>query len=379
VLAAPSAHALSLAQVRATLRHESARLGRSSGAYVRDLDAGRTLFSRRAWTRRVPASNTKLLVAGAALLRYGPAGHLTTSVRSASLPDAAGVIHGPLALVGGGDPYLDDVGLEALAAQVAAAGVRRVTGGIVGDPTFLDDRVGSYDSGFAFDWDLGGRLSGLVVDEGRQKDPPLHAASDFRKALLAAHVRVGGRSSTGSLPDATHTLATFDSDVQGIAARLNPPSDNYAAELLLKDLGASFGAAGSTAAGAEVVRSTLAELGVKVTIVDGSGLSRSDRVSPAMVVRLLDRMAPDGRLASTLAVAGRTGTLADRMRRGRVREHCRAKTGTLNGVSALSGYCDLVGGHTVAYSLLENGVCSSCAKRIEDRMVRAIARYRPAR
>lgn len=376
-VAAPPAHAIGLAQLRAQLRDGSALLGRFSGAYVRDLATGRTLFSRRAGTPRVPASNVKLLVTATALVRYGPAGSLSTTVRAAAGPDAAGVVRGGLALVGAGDPYLDGVRLAALADQLVAAGVQRITGGIVGDGSVLDDRIGSYDSGFAYDRDLGGRLAGLVSDR-RAADPARHAASDLRTALLAAGVAVGGRSRSGSLPAATQTLATVASDTTGgLATRINVPSDNYAAELLLKDLGASFGGEGSTAAGAAVVGQAMAGLGVRASIVDGSGLSRADRVSPRMLVRLLDRMAGDGVLAATLPVAGRSGTLADRMRRGRVRDHCRAKTGTLYGVSAISGYCELVGGHTVAFSLLENGVCSSCAKRIEDRMVSAIARYRP--
>jgi D-alanyl-D-alanine carboxypeptidase/D-alanyl-D-alanine-endopeptidase (penicillin-binding protein 4) len=62
-----------------------------------------------------------------------------------------------------------------------------------------------------------------------------------------------------------------------------------------------------------------------------------------------------------------TGTAA----RGR----CRAKTGTLIGVSALSGYCVDPAGHTIVFSLIENGVCAVCAKKLEDQMVPMLARY----
>jgi D-alanyl-D-alanine carboxypeptidase/D-alanyl-D-alanine-endopeptidase (penicillin-binding protein 4) len=163
-----------------------------------------------------------------------------------------------------------------------------------------------------------------------------------------------------------------------IIARINVPSDNFAAELLLKDIGASFGSTGSTPEGASLVGSTLGQLGVHARIVDGSGLSRTDHVSPRSIVTLLTEMAarPEGAvLRASLPTAGRTGTLADRMRRTAAQDRCHAKTGTLNGVSTLSGYCATQGGDLVAFSLMENNVSAVAAKAIEDRMVPAIARY----
>jgi D-alanyl-D-alanine carboxypeptidase/D-alanyl-D-alanine-endopeptidase (penicillin-binding protein 4) len=112
-------------------------------------------------------------------------------------------------------------------------------------------------------------------------------------------------------------------------------------------------------------------------MVDGSGLSRADRTTARQVVRLLQRM--DGQDTAScwnasLAVAGRSGTLRKRMRGTAAAGRCAGKTGTLIGVSALSGYCTTTGGVPVAFSFLENRVCNWCAKRIEDRMVATIAR-----
>ena len=98
---------------------------------------------------------------------------------------------------------------------------------------------------------------------------------------------------------------------------MNQPSDNYIAEMLMKGLGSQFGTVGSTAAGGLVMRETLGRFGIAPTIVDGSGLSRSNRTTPREVVRLLTGM--DGTEAAvafdqSLAVAGRNGTLNKRMR-----------------------------------------------------------------
>jgi D-alanyl-D-alanine carboxypeptidase/D-alanyl-D-alanine-endopeptidase (penicillin-binding protein 4) len=165
--------------------------------------------------------------------------------------------------------------------------------------------------------------------------------------------------------------------MSALAAATNVTSENFYAEMLTKALGASFGAMGSTAAGLGVVRDELSSLGIHPRLADGSGLSRSNRTTSRQVVRLLERMYNHEIAASwraTLAVAGRTGTIRKRMRGTAAQDRCQAKTGTLIGVSALSGYCTTTGGADVAFSFIENRVCSWCAKRIEDRMVAAIAK-----
>ncbi|WP_158276992.1 D-alanyl-D-alanine carboxypeptidase/D-alanyl-D-alanine endopeptidase [Paraconexibacter algicola] len=180
--------------------------------------------------------------------------------------------------------------------------------------------------------------------------------------------------------DLAAPLATVDSPPMAqLAATTNQPSDNFYAEMLVKGLGARFGTAGTTAAGIAVMRTTLRGIGVRPTaMVDGSGLSRADKASPRQLVTLLqamDRQPADVRTAwrTSLPVIGRSGTLAGRMRGTAAEGRCSAKTGTLRGVSALSGFCTTTGGRSVYFSLLENAVDALAAKRIEDRMVPKIA------
>ena len=377
--AAP-AGALTLVQLRSKLATESHRLGAASGVYVRDLGTGRTLFSRNGDRARAPASNEKLLTTSTALLRFGPDATLRTRVVAAAEP-VDGVVHGDLALVGAGDPYLSRTDIRSLVGQLADAGIEKISGRILGDGTLLDSHVGSYDSGYAYDSDLGGSLGGLVVDEGRGT-PALHAASVLRAELRAADITVVGPTHLGTLgPSAVELANVLSLPLSKLITRINVPSDNFAAEELLKDLGAQYGGAGSTSAGAAVVRSTLAHYGVRASVVvDGSGLSRIDHVSPHQVVNLLAKMAveADGVLRYSLPVAGETGTLADRMRHTKARDVCQAKTGTLSDVSALSGYCTVAGGDTVVFSMIENRVCSGCGiKDVEDRIAADIARYVP--
>jgi D-alanyl-D-alanine carboxypeptidase/D-alanyl-D-alanine-endopeptidase (penicillin-binding protein 4) len=124
------------------------------------------------------------------------------------------------------------------------------------------------------------------------------------------------------------------------------------------------------------VRSFAATAGARVQLVDGSGLDHGDRASPQDVVKLLvaARQRPEfPALFDSLPIAGVDGTIYDRMRSGPARRNCRAKTGSLIGVSALSGYCTTRSGRSVAFSFLMNGISVSYARRLQDRMAQAIA------
>ena len=159
----------------------------------------------------------------------------------------------------------------------------------------------------------------------------------------------------------------------------NVPSDNFLAEMLLKDLGAAFGGAGTTAAGVGVVKHPArSAFGLTPQVVDGSGLSRADRTTPRQVVHLLEAMHGQevaGAFEGSLAVAGRTGTIRKRMRGTAAQDRCRAKTGTLIGVSALAGLCESAGGDTIAFAMLMNRTSVARAHGVQDRVAAAIARY----
>jgi D-alanyl-D-alanine carboxypeptidase/D-alanyl-D-alanine-endopeptidase (penicillin-binding protein 4) len=359
-------------------------MGSHAGAYAVDLGSGRVIYSRNANLALAPASNEKLLTTSTALIRLGPDTTLDTIVRPA--PDAVlqpdGTLEGDLILVGAGDPSLNDVAMRDLVSQLRRAGIRRVTGAIVGDESLFDNRRGSYDSNFGYDSDLGGELGALTWGHGRfdSRGPAFYAASRLRYFLKLSKVRVTTRVSvTPTATIQTPTLAVHASPtIAELISITNHPSDNFYAETLLKGLGARAGTGGTTAKGIVAAQEELKALGVRAKMVDGSGLSRVDRVAPREIVRLLTAVAarPEGAdFAASLAAPGEWGTLQHRMTGTAARGSCRAKTGTLIGVSALSGYCADPAGHTIVFSLIENGVCAVCAKRLEDQMVPMLARY----
>jgi len=384
-LLAPAASAAGPAATARALAAQMRWAGPASGALAIDLGSGETIYTRRADTRRMPASVQKLYTSVAALRRLGPGARLGTSVLAATAPDAAGIVQGDLYLRGGGDPTFDTSAARRLARQVARAGVAGVTGRVRGDESAFDGRRGVPSSGFRLTSDVGS-LSALTFNRGRtglsspywQRSPARFAAAAFAKQLRVAGVDVRRGVSTGVTPvDATLVSEWPSASVAELVRQMNPPSDNFMAETLVKVLGARFGTSGSTSAGARVVRGALGEIGVAPQVIDGSGLSRRDRTSPREVVSMLEAMQGDAFFTGSLAVAGRTGTLAYRMRGSSAQDRCRAKTGTLHDVSALAGYCSSPAGGTVAFAFLMNHVSPYGARILQDRMAGALARYTP--
>lgn len=379
--AAPPALALDAATLRASLTKAMGPAGGYSGAYARDLETGAELVDVRSDGPRIPASVEKLFVTSTALLRFGPTGELATRVVSDAAVNEDGVLRGDLWLVGGGDPALTEADLKRMASAVAAGGVERVSGGVVADDTRFDRRRGGPRTGWAADGDMGGRLGALLMSRGFQTSPATYVADRFSAQLEAAGVKLGrhARVGEGGAPEEATELAVDSSAPIGdLIRQTNVPSDNFLAEMLLKNLGAEYGGAGTTTAGAAVVRDTLDDFGVRPRIADGSGLSRANRTTPRQVVRLLERMEGQDTAAtwrSSLAVAGRTGTVRLRMRGSSAAGRCRVKTGTIRGVSNLAGVCTTTGGRPVAFAWLMNGVSTSSAHTIQDRMTALLARY----
>ena len=373
--------------------------GAYSGAYVVNVsgDKPRSVFRWRHRTPRILASNTKLYTTTAALARFGAEGTLGTEVLGTGELDTEGIFRGSVYLRGGGDPtfgsrsftrksYGGGATVQDLAALLEETGIERVTGRVYGDESAFDSLRGGPDSGYGVSpWV--GPLSGLSYNRGLateggrgyQADPPAFAAARLDDALEARGVTVRLKPRAGVTPVDARVLASVESPPMERLIRLtNKQSDNFFAEMLLKDIAHQAGGVGTTAAGARIAAIHARGLGASATLVDGSGLSRSNRASPLSVVRLLSalyRSDDYDPFVGSLPIAGQDGTLFDRMRRGAARWRCRGKTGTLSNVSALSGYCEARSGENYVYSILMNGVYPPSARRLQDRMLQAIAAF----
>ncbi len=398
--AAPvSAH--TRAAERAVSRALSAGLqsaGSSSGAYVVDLSTGAKLYSSAAGIGRYPASVEKVYTTSTALLKMGPNATLVTRIFGRGTLGPDGVWTGTLYLRGGGDPSFGSASFDSSAYGTGATmqrlvsnlirqtGITAVHGGVVGDESYFDSLRGTAPYGFQTAYDIGGPLSALDYDRGLadeqgtslQMHPAVFAAQQLVFALRSAGVTVphGTPTASGVTPANATAMASVNSPRLGtLIALTNTPSDNFFAEMLLKGVGAQFGGAGSSAAGAAVVRATMATIGVHPRLEDGSGLSRNDVSSPRQVVTVLGRMATNATFVHSLAVAGQTGTLSDRMIGTAAAGRCLGKTGTLRDVSDLVGYCHARDGHTLVFAFLMDAVDPTAAHGWQDSMTIALARY----
>jgi D-alanyl-D-alanine carboxypeptidase/D-alanyl-D-alanine-endopeptidase (penicillin-binding protein 4) len=384
------------ATLRARLVHGG---GNASGLFVIDGETGAPVCARAAGKSRPLASNTKLFTTSAALSRLGPQSRIPTVLKTDGGIDRNGVLHGSLYLVGGGDPalgtppfyrrFLGGLGtnLLLLKRQVREAGIESVTGRLYADDTIFDRLRGVADSGYATSSEIG-PLSGLDFDSGYSSssassfasDPALTAAATLAQALRGSGVRISTSVALATAPPFSTELARIESPpLTEIVNTTDVYSDNHFAEMLLKLLGARLGGEGSTAAGASVVEQFARGHSSGIHAVDGSGLTRSNRASPKQVAGLLRSMRDDpagDEFIQDLALAGHEGTVADRMRGTAAYGRCRTKTGTLTGVSNLSGYCFNRDGKLMIFSILMGSVRDLGLAHAEQDLIAAeIASY----
>ena len=360
---------------------------RSEGVVVVDLDSGKTVFARNPDLPLAPASNEKLALTYAALKELGPDFEFRTEVLGVGWQDGA-VWHGSLVLKGYGDPTLSSLGLKRLAKQLAIAGIRQVTGHLFADESWFDSVRTAPGWKASFFLEECPPLSALVADGDLVNNrfalsPAISAAAKLRRALRAAGITTGGISLRKAPSGATPLAQVNSAPLSEILTEMDHNSDNYVAELLLKGLGAEVGTGGTTAAGDAVVIRSLAGAGISlagVRIVDGSGLSLDDRLTARAVTSLLLLSWRDSDLRNVLwnalPVAGVSGTLQHRLLDGPAHGAVRAKTGTTDLASALSGYAS----DRYAFSILQNGepVSFYYARMAQDRVAQALARVAAA-
>lgn len=433
------------------------------GLKIVSLDSGIVLFEENAEKYFMPASNMKNFTVAAALERLTPDFKFITSVYATAMPDNNGVVEGPVRVFGRGDvsisySFFDGdyfKGIDRLADAIAAAGIRRIEGDLIGDETYFtgDAKPGSWE------WDdlqfyYGAEISALPINDNAaaisvapgpvgygctvRLTPPnlifrvinkcittpagtrqtlrivkeldrniieitgdmpfrggafngfvsISRPAEMFMALLkqrleAKGIPVAGRpvavNSKNMIPAGLSVeIAKIESPpLSVIAAKTMKPSQNMYTETLLRVLGEEIGRkvasetpAESSAAvltsqelGTTVVKGFLREIGIEDDAVaqhDGSGLSRRNLVTPSAVVRLYTYMATQSKYASvwrdSLTIGGVDGTLRNRFSGTRAAANIRGKTGTINQVSALSGYVTSASGERFVFSMLVNGV-----------------------
>ncbi len=374
---------------------------------------GRLISTTNAELPVVPASNEKILTTFIALQLLGPDHTFTTELRSTgSVVD--GVLQGDLFLVGGGDPFLstdnwwtqfeDQDGrahtrLEALADQVAAAGITSVTGSLFGDDSLFDqERYGPW-AVRLIDTQQSGPLSALAVNEAfvswpetytgsfrprvPTDNPPAHTADVFAGLLAERGVTVSAGGSAPTPGEATVLGAIVSPPLSELTTHINSYSNNFGAEILLKHIGLTQQGVGSTAAGAQSMMAALTERGYSmlgVNLLDGSGLSEDTTLTCQLLTDVLLAAGPTSSFAQGLSIGGVRGSLSTRYVDTPATGNVYAKTGTLNDVTALSGYVTSPreAGTTLTFAYVVNGELAGQDERIralQEPFVEQLATY----
>ncbi len=396
-LAGPAAAATPCGQMKSWL---AAGGGSSSGLLVENAETEEVVCAAGSTTPLPLASNTKLFTTSAALAKLGPTTTIPTKVMTDGTIDENGVLHGSLYLVGGGDPalgtptfydgYLAGVGTNIfdLVPQLKGAGITAVTGRLYGDATVFDPKLGVAETHYATSEYIG-PLSGLDFNSGFagnsssshfSSSPAKLATQTLDNSLRHAGIRISPTIALRKTPAGAKRVAVIRSPpISELVNTTDVYSDNFFAEMLLKLLGARFGGAGTTAAGAQVVKAFATELGSEINQVDGSGLERQNTASPEQVVHLLlgiDKAEFGPEFIQDLALSGKEGTTAGRMKGTAAYGRCRLKTGTLTGVSNLSGYCFNTGGKQMVFSILMGSVANTeTAHYYQDKIAGIVASY----
>jgi serine-type D-Ala-D-Ala carboxypeptidase/endopeptidase (penicillin-binding protein 4) len=417
-------------ELRAAIAAQMGQGPAAEGAYVVDLSDGHVVLDDRGDVKRLSASVTKLYTTATALLDLRPGTRVATRVLGAGRRNGA-TWNGDLYLRGGGDftfgtaafarrAYGSRASVERLAARLRRSGLRRIRGDVLGDATLYRDNGGTpfelvlcSDPLFGRDCPYGpaGKLERPIPNGPRtpigfnrglrsahgvapQRRPAKFAARGLIRALRAAGIRVDGRAGAAPAPEDAQRLAqTRSPTVARLAALVNRPSDNYAADSMLRMVGALVAADGSRRGGARVISRAIARwFGLSPEIRTGSGETILDRTSPRELVGLLAgmRARPEGRaFARSLSLAGHNGTLlrfAGSVAEGR----CELKDGTRvdpeqpHTTLNITGYCTSLSGRTFAFAVMMNGMpvefvppdqIVSPAYALQDAIVKALAGY----
>jgi len=363
-----------------------------------------TIFCINHSESMIPASNTKLFTTAAALEILGGDYKLFTKILADDDNLSDSTIDGNIYIKGFGNPTFTTEDLEELINQLYQAGLRKVTGNVVGDDTYFDD-VYSRD-----DWISEERanvklppISALVIDRNRTiitkkrkgryrnyfvsvENPPLFAAKTFKEKLISYGIEVEGKSISGQTTNNAKVLAESSIELRELLQMINKHSDNFYAECLFKTLGSAYsGQQGNSFFSTQAILNYIEDNSIYSTgtkIVDGSGISRFDQVTAGALVGLLEKVYFNLKqfddFYNSLSIAGVDGTLHRRMIGTSAENNFRGKTGTLNGVSSIAGYVTTADDDDIIVCMMFEYTKGGASKykNIQDKIIEILASWK---
>lgn len=368
---------------------------------------GDTIYSNNPSLSLIPASNTKLFTTAVALSLLGPDYKISTKLFTTDTNLKDGVINGNLYIKGYGQGTFTRDDLEYLVTQLKQQNINKITGDILGDDSFFDSEYfreeGIEDEGSTVKLPP---ISALIIDRNqvvgykkikRRKrwitktyvkfidNPPVHLAELLRNELLRQDIIVDGGFEKSITPKNSFEVASVSIPLKEFIAKINKRSDNYLAECLFKIIGAvTSGEQGNSFNSAQAIHKFLDDNDIfdkGTRVVDGSGISRSNKITSGAIVGLLEVMYLDLKnfdyYFNSLSVAGVDGTLGGRMEGTYAENNFRGKTGTLGVSSSLSGYLKTKSGDDLIVSMIfqfsKGG--NNYYRKIENEIIEILAEY----
>lgn len=341
------------------------------GLHIYDLTADSTILAFGADQLMRPASNQKVITAVTALSQLGTDFNFRTSLYGeGSINDST--LEGNIYIKGGFDPRFGHDDLWALIHALDARGVRAIAGDVILDLSLKD----SARLGWGWCWDDDNpSLTPLLYN---QRD---NFAAALSSALKDAGIRLAGSLIEGRISSGASLWTVRTHTIDQVLLRMMKQSDNLYAEALFYQLAARSGIAYADRKQAiAYIKELVRHQGLSpadFSFADGSGLSLYNYASPRLLTSFLRyAYAHEGiflHLQPSLPLAGVDGTLRKRMTSGPAYANVSAKTGTLEGVSTLSGYCTAPNGHTLCFAIMNQGILRrSVAHRFQDKVCEAM-------
>ena len=343
------------------------------GLYVYDLDADCDVY-KHGWQQRLrPASTEKVITATTALATLGTDYNFSTTLYAQ--PDSANHVKS-VCIVGRMDPAFSSSDMRAFMDVIKACG-DTIDGDVILDMSWKDSVM----KGWGWCWDDDDEDLMPLLYDGKAKFVPR-----LEEALRKAHIVVMGRiREVGTAPSVRgyEKVCTRYHSLDTILKTMLKESDNLYAESVFYQIAANAKKPATAATAREqIYRFISKELGLETSqyqIADGSGLSLYNYVTPELHVRLLrwayKHTGVYNHLRPALPLAGYDGTLRKRMKTGPARGQVMAKTGTVDGVSTLTGYACAPNGHMLAFSIMNQGIRSaSIGRNFQDKVCEALTR-----
>ncbi len=320
-----------------------------------------TIIKQNIYAQMIPASVTKLYTTAVSLQLLGKDFKIKTKITTNDFNLKDGIINGDLFVKGFGNPLLTTSDLENFADKLVNLGINSIIGDIVGDDSYFDNIYSRED------WIDDERsnvpippISALILNRNKKTtiqkirrrkkfvqtnltNPPLEIAQIFREILNKRNIKIEGTAKAGLTPEKSYDIDESYVKLDELISYINKYSDNFYAECLFKILGAEYSKSqGTYFFSQQAIKEFLKKNDIpsfSTEIVDGSGISRFDKITASSVNSLLERMYFDlinfESFYNSLSIAGIDGTLKNRMSNF---INFRGKTGTLNGVIGLAGY-----------------------------------------